>query len=63
MKLKLFAVFVGATLGWVLPPDNYTNPCEDFQEQFKNEIVAISSETVYLNYKRYREQHFSRERQ
>ena len=35
MKLKLFSVFAGAISGWVLPPDNYTNPCEDFQVQFK----------------------------
>ena len=35
MKLKLFSVLAGAISGWVLPPDNYTNPCEDFQVLFK----------------------------
>ena len=35
MKLKLFSVLAGAISGWVLSPDNYTNPCEDFQVLFK----------------------------
>ena len=39
MKLKLFSVLAGTTLGWILPPDNYTNPCEDFKGQFNSQLT------------------------
>jgi len=41
MKLKLFSVFAGVISGWVLPPDNYTNPCEDFQVQFSKDTFNL----------------------
>ena len=68
MKLKLFSVFAGAISGWVLPPDNYTNPCEDFQVQFwkvllKRYFQFENSKKAVLNLKRFHEHHFSKEKQ
>ena len=69
MKLKLFSVLAGTTLGWILPPDNYTNPCEDFKGQFNFRPFRMSHSSLEflvgsdLNYKRYQEHRFSKERQ
>lgn len=47
MKLNFFSILAGATFGWVLPPINYTNPCEDFQVSraslFKGKTISVHS--------------------
>ena len=68
MKLKLFSVFAGAISGWVLPPDNYTNPCEDFQVQFSKALLKRyfqfeSFKKSVLNWNRFHEHRFLKEKQ
>ena len=57
MKLKFLPILAGSTLGWVLPPNNYTNPCEDFQlsraSLFKGKTIRLGLTIILIGWHRY----------